>query len=69
MFVFETPRDLQPIMRFNIITRSKCYSLFKLKEMKQKIKFGIGTCLEVNKKSALQQVEYWDGREFYQKGK
>lgn len=28
--LFETPRDLQPIMCFNIITRSKRYSLFPI---------------------------------------
>lgn len=30
LLLFETPRDLQPIMRFNIISRSKCYSLFPI---------------------------------------
>ena len=30
LLLFETPRDLQPIMRFNIIPRSKRYSLFPI---------------------------------------
>ena len=30
VLLFETSSDLQPIMRFNIITRSKCYSLFPI---------------------------------------
>ena len=30
VFLFETPHDFQPIMCFNIITRSKCYSLFPI---------------------------------------
>lgn len=30
LFLFETPCDLQPIMCFNIITRSKRYSLFPI---------------------------------------
>ena len=30
MFLFKPPRDLQPIMRFNIITWSKRYSLFPI---------------------------------------
>ena len=29
-FLFETPRDRQPILCFNIITRSKRYSLFPI---------------------------------------
>lgn len=30
LFEFETPSDLQPIMCFNIITRTKSYSLFPI---------------------------------------
>ena len=30
LFEFETSRDLQPIMCFNIITRAKRYSLFPI---------------------------------------